>query len=61
MKNFLLALFLISTFDIYSHEFNPAHLVIEQSNKSEYLYEATWMYPFKNIGKRAEVIFPNNC
>ena len=34
MKNFLLALFLISTFDIYSHEFNPAHLVIEQSNKS---------------------------
>jgi len=61
MKNYLLALFLLSTFDTNSHEFNPAHLVIEQSNKNEYSYEATWMYPFKNIGKRAEVIFPNKC
>ena len=61
MKNYLLALFLLSTFDTNSHEFNPAHLVIEQSNKNEYSYEATWMYPFKNIGRRAEINFPDEC
>ena len=43
--------------DSYSHEFNPAHLVVNQLDKIKDNYEATWMYPVKNIGKRAEVIF----
>jgi len=61
MKKILLIFFLVSTFDIYSHEFNPAHLVINQVEGSDNNYDATWMYPFKNIGKRAEVIFPDHC
>ena len=61
MKKFLLGLFLISSFDINSHEFNPAHLVVELSDSKDFVYEATWMYPYKNIGRRAEVVFPNEC
>ena len=61
MKKTLLTFFLISVFNVYSHEFNPAHLVINEIEGSQYNYEATWMYPFKNIGRRGEVIFPDQC
>ena len=47
--------------DSHSHEFNPAHLIVNQSAETKNNYEATWMYPVKNIGKRAEVIFPEKC
>ena len=47
--------------DVYSHEFNPAHLVINEVNDVNNHYEATWMYPFKNIGRRAEINFPDEC
>ncbi len=60
MKSFLFALFFLGSLDINSHEFNPAHLVIKQLN-DDLSYEAIWMYPYKNIGRRAEVIFPNEC
>lgn len=60
MKRFLFSLFFISSLNINSHEFNPAHLVIKQLN-DDLSYEAIWMYPYKNIGRRAEVIFPNEC
>ena len=56
---FFFLLFLI--LDAHSHEFNPAHLIINQSDEIKDNYEATWMYPVKNIGKRAEVIFPEKC
>ena len=60
MIRLLCSLFFLISLDINSHEFNPAHLVIEEL--TEHLsYEAMWMYPYKNIGKRAEVIFPNEC
>jgi hypothetical protein len=36
----------------------PAHLIIDQSVQNANTYDASWMYPLKNIGKRAEVIFP---
>jgi hypothetical protein len=52
---------LITVLPLDSHEFNPAHLVINQSDVSDYNYEAAWMYPLKNIGKRAELIFSNEC
>ena len=54
---------LVSIFaiDAYSHEFNPAHLVINQSYKDQNTYQASWMYPVKNIGKRAEIILPSFC
>lgn len=60
MKRLLCSLFFLISLDINSHEFNPAHLVIEELTE-DLLYEAIWMYPYKNIGRRAEVIFPNEC
>tara|TARA_B100001094_G_scaffold207753_1_gene201637 strand:+ start:5710 stop:6660 length:951 start_codon:yes stop_codon:yes gene_type:complete len=61
MKQVFFVLFLVSIFDIESHEFNPAHLVINSIDDTSNSYEATWMYPFKNIGRRAEVNFPEQC
>ena len=60
MKRLLFTLFFLGSLDINSHEFNPAHLVIKQLN-DDLSYEAVWMYPYKNIGRRAEVIFPDKC
>jgi hydrogenase/urease accessory protein HupE len=42
-----------------AHEFNPAHLVIDEVAENE--YQINWMYPIKNIGPRAEIIFPEIC
>ena len=61
MKKFLFTLFILSIFNINSHEFNPAHLVVNQLEDNQNIYEATWMYPFKNIGLRGEIIFPDEC
>ena len=61
MKKFLFTLFILSIFNINSHEFNPAHLVVNQLEDNQNIYEATWMYPFKNIGLRGEIIFPDQC
>ena len=61
MKRFLSFFLLISSFNLISHEFNPAHLIIDQSDDFQNTYDATWMYPVKNIGKRADVIFPDMC
>jgi len=53
-------LFLIVFFPVLSaHEFNPAHLVIDEVAENE--YQINWMYPIKNIGQRAEIIFPQEC
>ena len=52
----LLTLF---SFSVYAHEFNPAHLVVNEVETNT--YEAEWMYPVKNIGARGEVIFPDTC
>jgi len=57
-KALLFLFFLIPPFAL-SHEFNPAHLVINEIKEN--LYEAEWMYPIKNIGVRGEVYFPENC
>ena len=61
MNRILFTLLLFCIFDIQSHEFNPAHLVINKLENKEFNYEATWMYPYKNIGRRAEVVFPKEC
>ena len=61
MRKFLSFFLLILSFNLTSHEFNPAHLIIDQSNDNQNIYDATWMYPVKNIGKRADVIFPDMC
>ena len=61
MKKLFFIFFLLSISHINSHEFNPAHLVINEIDKEKNIYDATWMYPYKNIGTRGEVVFPNNC
>ena len=61
MKKLFFIFFLLSISQINSHEFNPAHLVINEIDKEKNIYDATWMYPYKNIGRRGEVIFPDNC
>ena len=61
MKKLLSFFLLIGSFNLLSHEFNPAHLIIDQSDNNQSTYNATWMYPVKNIGKRADVIFPDIC
>tara|TARA_B100000941_G_C28501366_1_gene554447 strand:+ start:60 stop:1010 length:951 start_codon:yes stop_codon:yes gene_type:complete len=61
MNKIFLLFCLLCIFDIHSHEFNPAHLVINEVDQVNNHYQATWMYPFKNIGRRAEIIFPKEC
>ena len=61
MKKIFLTLCFLCILDVYSHEFNPAHLVINEVDDVNNHYEATWMYPFKNIGRRAEINFPDEC
>ena len=61
MHRLILLLVSITTIDLSAHEFNPAHLVINESNVDSWQYDAIWMYPVKNIGKRAEVIFSDKC
>ena len=61
MKKLLSFFLLIGSLNLLSHEFNPAHLIIDQSDNNQSTYNATWMYPVKNIGKRADVIFPDIC
>ena len=58
MKKIFFIFFLLSISQINSHEFNPAHLVINEIDKEKNIYDATWMYPYKNIGRRGEVVFP---
>ena len=54
----ILVLLFCST-PLLTHEFNPAHLVIDELIENE--YKVSWMYPIKNIGARAEVFFPATC
>jgi hydrogenase/urease accessory protein HupE len=54
----LLFVIIFSPF-LSAHEFNPAHLVIDEIAENE--YQINWMYPIKNIGPRAEIIFPEAC
>ena len=61
MYKLIFLLLSLSVLEINAHEFNPAHLVITESNDNDLKYSASWMYPVKNIGKRAQVKFPDSC
>ena len=61
MTTLFKVLLLFSSLNILSHEFNTAHLTINESLTETKSYEAKWLYPVKNIGERAEIIFPYNC
>jgi len=55
----LLLLIVFFPVPLSAHEFNPAHLVVNEVAENE--YQINWMYPIKNIGQRAEIIFPETC
>ena len=52
----LILLFLSSA--ISAHEFNPAHLVINE--KEDFKYDVTWMYPIRNLGP-VSLSLPKDC
>ena len=41
-----------------AHEFNPAHLVVDEVAENE--YQINWMYPIKNIGREQRLFFLKN-
>ena len=52
----LILLFLSSA--VNAHEFNPAHLVINE--KEGFEYDVTWMYPLRNLGP-VSLSLPKDC
>ena len=59
MNKFIYSLIILFSSSFFSHEFNPAHLLIEEKN--EFKYEAIWMTPVKKLGSSPELSFPNEC
>ena len=43
---------------VFSHEFSPAHLIIEED--TDFKYEVSWMYPISNLGP-VNLTLPNDC
>ena len=59
MYKLILSLIFIFSSNFFSHEFNPAHLLINETEELE--YEALWMTPIKNLGTSPELSFPKIC
>jgi hypothetical protein len=59
MNKFIVSLIFIFSSNFFSHEFNPAHLLINEIEELE--YEALWMTPIKNLGTSPELSFPEIC
>ena len=49
MKKILLTLCLVYVSDFYSHEFNPAHLVVDEIDETNNYYEATWTVSYTHL------------
>ena len=59
IKNFIFSCLIFLSINLSSHEFSPAHLIMNEKEDSN--YETTWMYPIRSIGERASLLFPENC
>lgn len=59
MNKLIVSLIFIFSSNFFSHEFNPAHLLINETE--ELKYEALWMTPIKNLGTSPELSFPKIC
>ena len=55
---FLGLIYAILVSPVFSHEFSPAHLIIEED--TDFKYEVTWMYPIRNLGP-VNLTLPNDC
>tara|TARA_B100000989_G_scaffold295491_1_gene276692 strand:+ start:687 stop:1643 length:957 start_codon:yes stop_codon:yes gene_type:complete len=58
-KSFVYSFLLFLSINSFSHEFSPAHLIMNETEDST--FETTWMYPIRSIGERASLVFPENC
>ena len=56
MTKVLVSLFVFFSSVFFAHEFNPAHLLVDETKELE--YEALWMTPVKNLGTSPELSFP---
>ena len=59
MTKVLVSLFVFFSSVFFAHEFNPAHLLVDETKELE--YEALWMTPVKNLGTSPELSFPEIC
>ena len=59
IKNFIFSCLIFLSINLSSHEFSPAHLIMNEKEDSN--YETTWMYPIRSIGEKASLLFPENC
>ena len=57
-KFYFCLIFLFLSSAINAHEFNPAHLVINE--KEDFKYDVTWMYPIRNLGP-VSLSLPKDC
>ena len=57
-KFYFCLILLFSSSSINAHEFNPAHLVINE--KEDFKYDVTWMYPIRNLGP-VSLSLPKDC
>ena len=57
-KFYFCLILLFSSISINAHEFNPAHLVINE--KEDFKYDVTWMYPIRNLGP-VSLSLPKDC
>ena len=59
MTKYFVSLVILLSANLMSHEFNPAHLTIEENE--EFTYEALWMTPVKKLGSSPKLSFPDDC
>ena len=55
MTKVLVSLFVFFSSAFFAHEFNPAHLLVDETKELE--YEALWMTPIKNLGTSPSLLF----
>ena len=61
LASFVILISILLPSSLSAHEFNPAHLLINEIDDISHEYSAQWMYPKKNIGQRGRVLFPSSC
>ena len=59
MKRIYFFLLFIFSFNTYTHEFNPAHLILNE--ESDFSYSVRFFYPQQYKYNSPEIFYPTNC
>ena len=59
MKKIFFFLFLVFSFNSYGHEFNPAHLILNE--ESDASYSVRLFYPQQYKNNAPQILYPTNC